>query len=322
MKKQLKIVFMGTASFAVPSLEILMNAGYKIVAVVTAPDKPAGRGRKLRSSPVKEFAIKNDLKILQPINLKDDNFIGELKELKPDIQVVVAFRMLPVAVWKIPPLGTFNLHSSLLPQYRGAAPINHVIINGEKETGVTTFLIDEKIDTGRILFREKTKIENAESAGELHDRLMILGAGLVLKTVKALQAGNINALDQTNYFEKEEGLKPAPKIFKENCRIDWNKPQEEIYNQIRGLSPVPAAFCLLKTKNGKIMNLKVYKSEINEEKFQGVYANYDSDEKTFLIVKCNNGSLKLADVQLEGKKRMNILDFLRGFKISEIEEVL
>jgi len=313
---------MGTASFAVPSLEILMNSGYNIAAVVTAPDKPAGRGRKLRSSPVKEFAIKNDLKVLQPINLKDDNFIGELKKLKPDIQVVVAFRMLPRVVWKIPPLGTFNLHSSLLPQYRGAAPINHAIINGEEETGVTTFLIDEKIDTGRILFREKTKIAVTESAGELHDRLMVIGAGLVLKTIKAIQAGNIAALDQTSYFEKEEELKPAPKIFKENCRINWIKPKEEIYNQIRGLSPIPTAFCKLKTKNGKTMNLKVYKSQINEEKFQGISANYESDGKTYFIVKCSKGSIRLTDVQLEGKKRMNILDFLRGFKISEIEEVL
>jgi len=222
MSDKLKIVFMGTASFAVPSLDILVKNGYQIAAVVTAPDKPAGRGKKLRPSPVKLYALERKLKVLQPKNLKDDEFINQIKEINPNLQIVVAFRMLPKSVWQIPKLGTFNLHSSLLPQYRGAAPINHAIINGESQTGVTTFLIDEKIDTGKILFQDKTEINDIESAGELHDRLMMMGAGLVLKTAEAIGSKQIESKRQDEFLAETEKLKPAPKIFKDDCKISWD----------------------------------------------------------------------------------------------------
>lgn len=313
---------MGTASFAVPSLEILLNSGYEIVGVITAPDKPAGRGRKLRPSPIKTYALEKNLPLLQPVNLKNEEFINQLKALKPDLQVVVAFRMLPRAVWQIPTMGTFNLHSSLLPQYRGAAPINHAIINGETQTGVTTFLIDEKIDTGKIILQEKTNIEPAESAGELHDKLMIIGAKLVLETVKAFESNSIDTTKQDKLIPGENKLKPAPKIFKNDCKILWDKPVISVYNLIRGLNPIPTAFCLLRLKNEKTLNLKIFSATISAKKQIKNPGSYSCDGKNSFVVFCKDGSLELSEVQLEGKKRMTIQNFLRGFNFEEIIELL
>lgn len=313
---------MGTASFAVPSLEILVNLGYNIVAVITAPDKPAGRGRKLRPSPIKVFANEKKLMVLQPVNLKDETFTDQLKELKPDLQIVVAFRMLPKSVWQIPPKGTFNLHSSLLPQYRGAAPINHAIMNGEKQTGVTTFMIDEKIDTGRIIFQESTTIESNESAGELHDRLMTIGANLVLKTVEAVESNKIETKAQHEIVTNTPELKPAPKIFKEDCKIYWDKPVTHVHNLIRGLSPIPGAFCFIQLKNGKKLNLKIFAATIKMNSQILELGNFQCDGKNSFIVFCQDGALELMEVQLEGKKRMKIQDFLRGFNSDEISGLI
>ena len=237
--KALRIVFMGTPDFAVASLKALVVGGYDIVGVVTAPDKPAGRGKKLAQSAVKKYSLENNLKILQPIKFKNPDFLKELEALKADLQVVVAFRMLPALVWDMPRLGTFNLHGSLLPQYRGAAPLNWAIINGEAKTGVTTFLLDHEIDTGKILFREEIKIDENDTVGDIHDRLMEIGAGLVMKTVDALAAGNVKPIPQDKMVDEE--IKHAPKIFKEDCKIDWSKNLEIIRNLVRGLSPFPAA---------------------------------------------------------------------------------
>lgn len=322
MNKKPKIVFMGTASFAVPSLDILVNSGYEIVGVITAPDKPAGRGRKLRPSPIKTYALEKNLPLLQPVNLKNEKFINQLKALIPDLQVVVAFRMLPKAVWQIPTLGTFNLHSSLLPQYRGAAPINHAVINGETQTGVTTFLIDEKIDTGKIILQEKTNIGTSESAGELHDRLMIIGAKLVLKTVEAFESNSIDTTKQEELIPVDIKLKIAPKIFKDDCRISWDKPVISVYNLIRGLNPIPTAFCLLRLKNEKTLNLKVFSATISAQNQIKKPGSYSCDGKNSFVVFCKDGALELTEVQLEGKKRMSIQDFLRGFNFEEILELL
>jgi len=313
---------MGTASFAVPSLDILVNSGYEVIGVITAPDKPAGRGRKLRPSPIKTYALEKDLRILQPASLKDEEFINQLKDLKPDLQVVVAFRMLPKSVWQIPHMGTFNLHSSLLPQYRGAAPINHAIINGETQTGVTTFLIDEKIDTGRIIFQKKTDINPTEYAGELHDRLMNIGADLVLKTVEAIESNTFDAKKQDELIANHQKLKPAPKIFKDDCRILWDKPVTTVYNLIRGLSPIPGAYCFLRMKNGKTLNLKIFSASINTHNKIARPGSFSCDGKNKFLIFCLDGALELTEVQLEGKKRMTTPDFLRGFNSEEILEII
>jgi methionyl-tRNA formyltransferase len=305
----MKIVFMGTPEFAVASLEALIDAGSHIVGVVTAPDKPAGRGQKLSESAVKKFAVENGLKVLQPVRLKDPEFLAELKALDADLQVVVAFRMLPEAVWNMPPKGTINLHASLLPQYRGAAPINWAIINGEPESGVTTFFLKQEIDTGDILFVEKITIADDVTAGEYHDRLMNKGAGLLVKTVKAIESGRYTEQPQEQLAEGQE-LKHAPKIFKDDCRIDWNQPVGKVYNLIRGLSPYPAAFTEL---NGK--TIKVYQATKETTAPQHTPGQYDTDNKTYLKFACNNGYIHLTDVQLEGKKRMGIEEFLRGQKL-------
>ncbi|RAV50931.1 methionyl-tRNA formyltransferase [Mucilaginibacter rubeus] len=300
---------MGTPQFAVASLDALIKAGSDIVAVVTAPDKPAGRGQKVSESAVKQYAVANGLKVLQPEKLKNENFIAELKALKADLQVVVAFRMLPEAVWNMPAKGTINLHASLLPQYRGAAPINWALINGEKESGVTTFFLKHDIDTGNILFTEKITLTGHEDAGELHDRLMNKGAGLLVKTVKAVESGRYNEHPQSQLAEGTE-LKHAPKIFKDDCRIDWIQPALSIYNKIRGLSPVPTAYTEL---NGK--SLKVYASEyqLSEPAIQP--GGFLTDNKTYLKFAAKDGFVLLKDIQLEGKKRMGIEDFLRGVKL-------
>lgn len=313
---------MGTASFAVPSLETLIKEGYEVAAVVTAPDKPAGRGKKLRLSPIKTYALENNIPLLQPTNLKDEAFVQQLKKLNPDLQIVVAFRMLPKSVWQIPPLGTFNLHSSLLPQYRGAAPINHAIINGETQTGVTTFLIDDKIDTGRIIFQDKTDIKDSETAGELHDRLMMMGANLVLKTVEAIESKTIDSKKQDEFIAETVALKPAPKIFKEDCKIYWDKPVMTVYNKIRGMSPIPAAFCSLRIKNGKTLKLKIFSALIQNNDQEEKPGSFICDGKNQFIVYCKQGALELKEIQLEGKKRMKVQDFLRGFNSDEILELV
>lgn len=302
----MRLVFMGTPDFAVASLNALVEAGFDVVGVVTAADKPAGRGQKLQESAVKQYAVAKGLKVLQPLKLKDPEFIEELRALQADLQVVVAFRMLPEVVWNMPSKGTINLHGSLLPQYRGAAPINHAIINGEKESGVTTFFLKHEIDTGDVIFSERVTIGEEETAGELHDQLMNVGAGLLVKTVKAIEEGSYKEQPQPQHEE----LKHAPKIFKENCQIDWNQPARTIYNMIRGLSPYPTAFTRLNDKT-----LKVFRAEL-EEKETGISAGgFLSDGKTFLKFAAKDGFIKLTDLQYEGKKRMSTEEFLRGYRI-------
>lgn len=305
----MKIVFMGTPDFAVASLQALVNAGFDIVGVVTAADKPAGRGQKLQESAVKQYAITQGLKVLQPLKLKDPVFIEELNRLQPDLQVVVAFRMLPEVVWNMPPKGTINLHASLLPQYRGAAPINHAIMNGEKESGVTTFFLKQEIDTGDIIFTENVCIAENDTAGDLHDKLMNVGANLLLKTVHAIEAGDYIERPQPGAKDGTE-LKHAPKIFKEHCLINWNQPVRSIYNQIRGLSPYPTAFTKLNDKT-----LKVFKAELEEKETGLASGAFLSDGKTYLKFAAKDGFIKLIDLQYEGKKRMQVDEFLRGMRL-------
>jgi len=299
---------MGTPEFAVASLQALLNAGEEIVAVITAPDKPAGRGQKLQESAVKKYALSQNIPVLQPTNLKDPNFIEELKSYNADLQVVVAFRMLPQVVWSMPAKGTINLHGSLLPQYRGAAPINHAIINGETESGVSTFLLQHEIDTGNILFTEKVIILPDDTAEELHDSLMKTGAQLLVKTVKAVKEGKVEGQPQP---EDKGQLKAAPKIHKEDCRIDWNKPVKEVYNFIRGLSPYPTAFTTVENKI-----LKIYKAKPELTPVTEVPGTPTSDGKTYLKFACQDGYIHVVDLQIQDKKRMNVADFLRGFRLS------
>jgi len=305
----MRIVFMGTPEFAVASLNALIEAGCQVVGVVTAPDKPAGRGQKVNESAVKQYATAKGLKVLQPEKLKNEEFLADLKSLRADLQVVVAFRMLPEVVWNMPPKGTINLHASLLPQYRGAAPINWVLINGEKETGVTTFFLKHEIDTGDILFTEKTTLTGRENAGELHDRLMNKGAGLLVKTVKAVESGRYTENPQTLLAENAE-LKHAPKIFKEDCKIDWNQSAQKVYNLVRGLSPYPTAFTIL---NDKI--LKVFGAEYELTATGEQPGKFLSDNRTFLKVATPDGFVILTDIQMEGKKRMGVAEFLRGVRL-------
>ena len=300
-----RIIFMGTPEFAVASLDALVNAGSNIIAVITAPDKPAGRGMKMNESAVKKYAEKKGLKILQPEKLKNPEFLSQLRALHADMYVVVAFRMLPEIVWSMPAMGTINLHGSLLPQYRGAAPINWALINGEKETGVTTFKIQQEIDTGNILLSEKIPIGENETAGELHDRMKDIGANLLVKTVKGIAEGTLKEIPQHTVVV----LKHAPKIFTETCKIDWSKAAHEIYNLIRGLSPFPAAFTMLDGKT-----LKVYHSKKEETTPGIVPGNYETDKKTYLKFACTDGYIYLEEIQLEGKKKMKIEDFLRGYR--------
>ncbi len=307
----LRIVFMGTPDFAVGILDALCQGGYTIVGVITAPDRPAGRGRKLNQSAVKKYAVEHKLTVLQPTNLKNPDFLEHLKSLRANLQVVVAFRMLPKVVWELPEYGTFNLHASLLPQYRGAAPINWAIMNGEKKTGVTTFFIDEKIDTGAIILQSETEIRPDEDAGSLHDRLMILGAQTVLKTVERIKEGTIS----TTIQQDPKNLKLAYKLERDTCRINWELSPRTLYNFIRGLSPYPAAWTTLHS-NEEQLSVKIYKSEIEEIEHNLQPGQFNVDKKEIKVA-VKGGFLNLLEIQVEGKKRMRTRDLLNGFVIGE-----
>ncbi len=302
---------MGTPDFAVASLESILNAGYNVVGVITAPDKPAGRGRKLQESPVKKFAESKGLKVLQPTNLKDETFIEELKSLEPNVQVVVAFRMLPKVVWDLPKYGTFNLHASLLPQYRGAAPINWAIINNETKTGVSTFFLDEKIDTGAMILQKEIDIAPEESVGELHDKLMELGSGLVVETLQLIEKGNLTPTPQP--FDKL--LKDAPKLDRENTKINWNDPLDRIYNLIRGLNPYPAAWCIL-FNDGKEEKVKIYHCRKESSSHSLENGSIFMEDK-MLKVAAQGGYLILEELQLPGKRKMDVKSLLNGYNFSE-----
>ncbi|MEO5996339.1 MAG: methionyl-tRNA formyltransferase [Chitinophagaceae bacterium] len=300
-----RIIFMGTPEFAVASLDALLTAGFHIIAVITAPDKPAGRGMQLTETAVKKYAVAKELNILMPEKLKDPSFLETLQSLQADLQVVVAFRMLPELVWNMPSMGTINLHGSLLPQYRGAAPINWAVINGEKETGVTTFKLQHEIDTGDILLQSSFPIGDDETAGEIHDRMKEIGAAVLVKTVEGIADGSLIEVPQ----QKEEKLHRAPKIFTETCKIDWNKPVDEIYNLIRGLSPYPAAFTYLDNKF-----LKIYKAQKLKTSPLTEPGKMETDKKTFIRFNAMDGYIDLKEIQLEGKKKMMVEDFLRGYR--------
>lgn len=309
--RDLRIVFMGTPEFAVKSLEAILDAGFNVVGVVTAPDRPAGRGRKIQESDVKRFAVSRNLKVLQPNNLKSEKFQQELKELNPNVQVVVAFRMLPESVWKYPEYGTFNLHASLLPQYRGAAPINWAIINGERKTGVSTFFIDEKIDTGSVILQKELKVSENENVGELHDRLMETGAELVVKTLSLISKDKVKAKPQI--FSEE--LRPAPKLSSENTKINWNASIEEIYNLIRGLSPYPVAWSYLENSIDDEFRVKIYDAD-------KIYQEHHLPHGTISVqgdklkVAVSHGYIVIKEIQLPGKKRMRTKDLLNGFNFA------
>ncbi|HQB28854.1 MAG TPA: methionyl-tRNA formyltransferase [Paludibacter sp.] len=312
----MRIVFMGTPEFAVESLKVLIQHQYQVVGVVTAPDKPAGRGHKLQYSAVKQFALDHQLSLLQPTNLKDEAFLQELKALKADLQIVVAFRMLPEAVWNMPPMGTFNLHASLLPQYRGAAPINWAIINGEQETGVTTFFIREGVDTGNIILQERIPIHEEDDAGALHDKLMIMGAQLVKKTVDRLAKGTITTTAQSSIIEDTSTLKLAPKLFKDNCEMDFSKSVDEMHNFVRGLSPYPTAWTSLQLPGqSETMVLKVFKTEKEKCTHQSAIGSVHTDGKNFLKIALEDGFIQLVEIQAPGKKRMDVGSFLRGMRV-------
>ncbi|MBL0302328.1 MAG: methionyl-tRNA formyltransferase [Cytophagaceae bacterium] len=302
---------MGTPDFAVATLQRLLEAGFEVVAVVTAPDKPVGRGQKLSESPVKKFAIEKEIDVLQPEKLKNKEFVEKLASYHADLQVVVAFRMLPEVVWAMPPKGTINLHGSLLPQYRGAAPINWAVINGEKETGVTTFFIEKEIDTGHTIFSESIPIGSNETAGDVHDKMMWIGADLMVKTCKAIENGNYPSTPQ----DFSADLKPAPKIFKETCKINWNQSLDSIHNFVRGMSPFPAAWTMLGDKQLKVFEVEKIDS-LNAElsKIEGFDFELFTDHKKILGIKCADAIAGIKHLQLEGKKRMSTEEFLRGYR--------
>ena len=313
--KEIRIVFMGTPEFAVESLKALVENGNHVVGVITAPDKPAGRGRQLSESAVKKYAVENDLKVLQPEKLKNPEFIAELESLKADLQIVVAFRMLPEIVWNMPSLGTFNLHASLLPQYRGAAPLNWAVINGETETGVTTFLLSHEIDTGLIIFQERVNIGENDNVGVLHDRMMDIGANLVLKTVDALAEGDVQPIDQTTLIEAQDRVRQAPKIFKEDCLIDWTRDTESVRNLIRGLSPYPTAWTeLVHPGKQETLTAKIYAVSRDNDSLPAAPGTMQTDGKKYLKIACPDGWLSITDIQLSGKKRMKTDELLRGFQ--------
>ncbi len=313
----MKIVYFGTPEFASSQLEAIISAGYEVAAVVTVPDKPAGRGKKIQSSDVKLTALKYDLPILQPVSLRAPEFMEELSSYKADLFVVVAFRMLPEIVWSMPPMGTFNLHASLLPQYRGAAPINHAIINGEKETGLTTFLLDKEIDTGEIIMQEKVVVEDDETAGTLHDKLMLLGNKVVVETIKMIEEGKVHSESQDSIIERDGlQLKPAPKIFKEDCKVDWTKDAKSIYDFIRGLSPYPAAHTQFVSENGETIDIKVFEVALkeNESEDNDLY-KIKTDGKSYLDIVLGKNNISIKVIQQAGKKAMPIADFLRGTRL-------
>ncbi|WP_343695381.1 methionyl-tRNA formyltransferase [Flavobacterium sp.] len=313
--EKLRIIFMGTPEFAVGILDTIIKNNYEVVGVITAADKPAGRGQKIKYSAVKEYALANNLTLLQPTNLKDESFLAELKALNANLQVVVAFRMLPKVVWEMPAFGTFNLHASLLPNYRGAAPINWAIINGETKTGVTTFFIDDKIDTGAMILNSEIAIEPAENAGQLHDRLMNLGSTTVIDTLKVIEAGNVT----TTIQEDNADIKTAYKLNKENCKIDWTKSGDEINNLIRGLSPYPGAWCFLKDKNEEL-NIKIYEAKLVPDSHSYETGSIISSKKEIKIA-IKDGFIQLLSLQLPGKKRMQVAELLNGITFSDSAKV-
>ncbi len=317
-RENLRIVFMGTPEFAVASLKALCDNKFIVVAVVTVADKPAGRGQKLSTSPVKDFALLNNIPILQPTNLKDSSFIEELKSFNANLQIVVAFRMLPEIIWAMPSLGTVNLHGSLLPHYRGAAPINWVVINGEKTTGITTFFLEHKIDTGNIIFREEIPISNDDSAGSLHDRMMYAGAALVIKTTNVILSENTPSISQSDLINNDEVLKIAPKISRDDCRINWMKTAYELYNFIRGLCPYPTAWSELVIENEAPLSAKIFSSKIDVQNHNYVPGKIIIEGKETLKVACVNGFLIVIEIQIAGKKRMLSSEFLKGFKSNQI----
>ncbi|MDT0690580.1 methionyl-tRNA formyltransferase [Salegentibacter sp. F188] len=314
--RDLRIVFMGTPEFAVNSLKKIIEAGYNVVGVITAPDRPAGRGRKLQQSDVKKYALEQNLKVLQPTNLKSEDFQQELEELQPNVQVVVAFRMLPKSVWALPEYGTFNLHASLLPQYRGAAPINWSIINGDRTSGVSTFFIDEKIDTGAMILQRELTVGENENVGELHDRLMESGAKLILETLELIKLNKV----KTRLQEESDILKPAPKLTKENTRINWEKPVGEIYNLIRGLNPYPAAWAILRNASEEL-KVKIYDAEKVLEAHQFPTGTIKVNGKQFYVAG-QDGFIEIKEMQLPGKRKMSIKDLLNGFSFDSEAKML
>lgn len=322
-KEDLRIVYMGTPDFAVESLKCLVEGGYNVVGVITMPDKPIGRHQDtLQASPVKQYAVAHGLRVLQPVKLKDETFVEELRALKADLQIVVAFRMLPEVVWNMPRFGTFNLHASLLPQYRGAAPINWAVINGDTETGITTFFLKHEIDTGEIIQQVRIPIADTDNVEIVHDKLMVLGGKLVTETVDHILDGTVKSIPQES-ITTDEPLRPAPKIFKDTCRIAWNeKNLKQLYDFVRGLSPYPAAWTEMEQKDGKRLTLKIFETEKEFTAHELPIGDIVSDGKHYLKVAVRDGFLNLKEIQLSGKKRMNVADFLRGFRIENVKHMI
>ncbi|MCM1109633.1 MAG: methionyl-tRNA formyltransferase [Clostridium sp.] len=310
-KEDLKIIFLGTPEFAVESLARIVGEGYNVAAVVTMPDKPAGRGHRLYQSPVKEFAVEHGIEVLQPVSLKDPEFVGRLRQIDADLFVVIAFRMLPEVVWSMPRLGTFNLHASLLPRYRGAAPINRAVMNGDRETGVTTFFLKHEIDTGDILRQERIKIGEDENVGSVHDRLMALGADLTIDTIRHIIAGDLRPIPQDELLDGEEPT-PAPKIFREDCHIDWARPAREIHNHIRGLSPYPAAWATLRDGETEIGQLKIFEDRLIDRRSDTPAGTVTAEGGKMFATAGDGRLVELISVQIQGKKRMSADEFLRG----------
>ncbi len=321
-KKELRIVYMGTPEFAVESLKRLVEGGYNVVGVVTMPDKPMGRhGSVLQASPVKQYAVSQGLHVLQPVNLKEEAFVEELRSLQADLQIVVAFRMLPEVVWNMPKWGTFNLHASLLPQYRGAAPINWAVMNGDTETGITTFFLKHEIDTGDIIQQVKVPIADTDNVEIVYDKLMMLGGGLVVETVDKILDGTITSIPQSEVISSETALRPAPKIFKETCRIDWNTGVKKVYDFVRGLSPYPAAWTEMCMPDGTCQVLKVFETEKQFVAHEWAVGDIDTDGKTYFRIAVDDGFVNLLSIQVAGKKRMPVADFLRGYRWVEGSKV-
>ncbi|MBR8707269.1 Methionyl-tRNA formyltransferase [Bacteroides pyogenes] len=319
-KKDLRIVYMGTPDFAVESLRQLVEGGYNVAGVITMPDKPAGRGHKIQYSPVKQYALGQNLPLLQPQNLKDESFIQSLRDWKADLQIVVAFRMLPEVVWNMPRLGTFNLHASLLPQYRGAAPINWAVINGDTETGITTFFLKHEIDTGEVIRQQRVPIADTDNVEVVYDKLMMLGGKLVVETVDDILNDRVKPMPQEEMAVAGE-LRPAPKIFKETCRIDWNRPVKKIYDFVRGLSPYPGAWTELISPEGETVVLKIFESEKNVEKHGLIPGTIVTDGKKTIKIAVPDGFLSILSLQLPGKKRLKTDELLRGFRLTEAYKV-
>ncbi len=312
-KEDLKIVFLGTPDFAVESLRRIVEGGYNVVGVITMPDKPAGRGHKLLQSPVKQYAVEKGLHLMQPVKLKDPEFVEELRSLDADLFIVIAFRMLPEVVWSMPRLGTFNLHASLLPRYRGAAPINWAVINGDTETGVTTFFLKHEIDTGDIIAQERVDILPTDNVGDVHDRLMMLGADLTIDTIESIIDGTLKTVPQEQLIG-DTAPTPAPKIFKETCRIDWNRPAREIHNLVRGLSPYPAAWSVLTDDGKEVGSVKIFETAVLDGGAD-VESGQIVIDKYRLMVGCSDGMIEVLSLQPQGKRRMSASDFLRGSRL-------